>query len=421
MVFKVDFEKAYDTISWECLLKNLKLMGFPNRWRRWIDVCLKSGRASVLVNGSPTEEFPLGRGLRQGDPLSPFLFIIALEILDIFMKKAVEGNLFRGITFSNGGPTISHLCYADDVVFMGEWSKLNLKNLNQILRVLFLVTGLKVNMKKSRLYGVGVSEDKVERMVLDTLEGIRRSFVWGSKGGKKKIKWVSWNCITKPKDRGGLGLGDLQSLNWALTAKWFWRFKNNDDALWVKVVQAIHGSDFNNDLVPVNNQVNGIWKDIVSVNKNCISMGMDIRESLLFKDNKWIWAGYKEDLFTVAEFMDKIMKKKNDGPNDMAFRWNNWLPPKVNLFCWRAFMGKIPSKVGLVRRGVQIGDLACSSCGLEEEDSDHILFSCMWAKAIWWNVWNWLKLNGPDPSSIGAKAIHAVKSLNGSNQWKRLI
>ncbi|XP_022042020.1 uncharacterized protein LOC110944676 [Helianthus annuus] len=75
----------------------------------------------------------------------------------------------------------------------------------------------------------------------------------------------------------------------------------------------------------------------------------------------------------------------------------------------------------MVHRSVQIGDLACSSCGLEEEDSDHILFLCMWAKAIWLNVWNWLNLTGPDPSSIEAKAIHAVKSLNGSNQWKQLV
>ncbi|KAJ0546758.1 putative RNA-directed DNA polymerase [Helianthus annuus] len=143
-IFKVDFEKAYDTINWKFILSNLKAMNFPLLWRKWIGAGFRSGRSSVLVNGSPTAEFSMSRGLRQGDPLSPFLFILALEALDVIMKRAIKMGLFKGVTLPRDGTVISHLCYADDAIFLGEWSETNIKNLNRILRCFYLCSGLKV-------------------------------------------------------------------------------------------------------------------------------------------------------------------------------------------------------------------------------------------------------------------------------------
>lgn len=73
----------------------MKTMGFLDKWIRWIEECLKSASVSVLVNSSPTEEFKMMRGLRQGDPLAPFLFLIVAEGLTALMRMAIQRNLFE--------------------------------------------------------------------------------------------------------------------------------------------------------------------------------------------------------------------------------------------------------------------------------------------------------------------------------------
>ncbi|GKG28591.1 RNA-directed DNA polymerase, eukaryota, reverse transcriptase zinc-binding domain protein, partial [Tanacetum coccineum] len=87
LTFKVDFEKAFDSVVLVLILNGD--LGFS--------ACLHSSRASILINGSPTSEFSIKRGLRQGDPLSPFLFIIVMEGLHCVMSNAVSSSLIRGI------------------------------------------------------------------------------------------------------------------------------------------------------------------------------------------------------------------------------------------------------------------------------------------------------------------------------------
>jgi len=74
-------------------------MNFPTLWRKWIMECISTTPASILVNGSPTDEFKLERGFRQDDPLSHFLFVIVVEGLNVMMKAFVEANLFTSIQF----------------------------------------------------------------------------------------------------------------------------------------------------------------------------------------------------------------------------------------------------------------------------------------------------------------------------------
>ncbi|XP_071734542.1 secreted RxLR effector protein 78-like [Rutidosis leptorrhynchoides] len=116
LVFKVDFEKAFDSVDWHYIDFMLLQMGFGDKWRRWIKACLSSARTSILVNCSPTSEFSIRSGLRQGDPLSPFLFIIVIEGLHLALKDAVANNLIKGVSI--GLLNISHFLFADDVAII---------------------------------------------------------------------------------------------------------------------------------------------------------------------------------------------------------------------------------------------------------------------------------------------------------------
>ncbi|KAJ0837904.1 putative RNA-directed DNA polymerase [Helianthus annuus] len=155
-ILKIDFDKAYDNVNWNFVVDILHHMGFHNKWCSWVSGILKSANSSMLVNGSPTFAFKCEKGMRQGDPLSPFLFLVVMEVLSCMLDKAKEVDIVRGISTPGNGPIISHLLYADDAIMMGEWSKNEVVNIVRILRCFYLCSGLKINIDKSNLYGIGV-------------------------------------------------------------------------------------------------------------------------------------------------------------------------------------------------------------------------------------------------------------------------
>lgn len=106
----------------------------------------------------------MGKGVRQGDPLAPFLFIIAAEAFNIAMKEACDKGVFNGFRLPNLGPSISHMQYADDTIVVGEWSVSNFANIIRILHCFYLSSGLKININKSNLLGFGVAKEEVENL-----------------------------------------------------------------------------------------------------------------------------------------------------------------------------------------------------------------------------------------------------------------
>ena len=114
---KLDIEKAYDQIDWSFVLNVLQRMGFGEKWTGWIKWCISISSFSVLVNGSLTGFFWSLRGLRQGNPLSLYLFVLGMEAFSLMIDKAVEGGYISGYSFKGRNGTISqitHLLFADD-------------------------------------------------------------------------------------------------------------------------------------------------------------------------------------------------------------------------------------------------------------------------------------------------------------------
>nr|GEY24012.1 RNA-directed DNA polymerase, eukaryota [Tanacetum cinerariifolium] len=285
VVKAIDFEKAYDFVRWDYLDDVLRRFGFGDRWCGWIQDCLRSLRGSVLVNRSPTEEFQFYKGLKQGDSLSPFLFILIMESLYLSFKRVVDARMFNGIDL-NSTMQLSHMFYADDAIFMGHWSNRNIDTLMYMLKCFHRESGLSINLNKSKLMGISVSDDKVEEAairlgcgVLNThfnylgskvggfmsrtqswnkvvdkmvnrayayssTHGIfKKSFFNGIDLNSKKSIWVRWNNVLAFKEKGGLGVSSLFALNRALLFKWVWRFFTQKQTLRARVISAIYDVD----------------------------------------------------------------------------------------------------------------------------------------------------------------------------------
>nr|GEX03201.1 putative RNA-directed DNA polymerase, eukaryota, reverse transcriptase zinc-binding domain protein [Tanacetum cinerariifolium] len=234
MFFKVDFAKAYDTVRWDYLLDVLEAFGFGHTWCNWIPGTLSSARASVLVNGSPSKEFSFHCGLKQGDPLSPFFFILIMESLHLSFSQAVDEGVFKGVQL-NRSLSISHLFYADDAMFIGEWSDANLKGV-MVRKCMSRHQAWEdvVFKLRSRL-----SKWKVKTLSIDGRLTLLKSVF----GASPKITWAACDKILASKKNGGLGVSSFHALNRALLLKWVWRFISQDGSLWFRVIHALYGAD----------------------------------------------------------------------------------------------------------------------------------------------------------------------------------
>lgn len=121
--------------------------------------CVSTTRVVVLVNGSSIKEFNFGRRLRQGDPLSPFLFILVTEVLHLLLEKAGALGFIEGIQGVIPGQMISHLQFADDTILFLKVEEKVVENMKFILRCFEIFSGLSINFKKSCIVGFGVNEE----------------------------------------------------------------------------------------------------------------------------------------------------------------------------------------------------------------------------------------------------------------------
>ncbi|KAJ0605054.1 hypothetical protein HanHA300_Chr02g0058651 [Helianthus annuus] len=272
---------------------------------------------------------------------------------------------------------------------------------------------------------------KAPKKVIGDLEGLMRRFLWGGSEEVRKMSWVSWEIVTKRVVDGGLAMAPLEVNNNAMLIKWLWRFRNEPNALWRKVVTSIHGSSRSWGIAPCNNAIPGVWKNCVSfwnkhkvkgVGLNVIIHGkpgdgrrirfwLDIwlgteplknafpllfalekskrvlihlrlkfnggnrticwewsripfspeeiqekssLENLLHavildgRDDTWEWSHGAYIGFEVAVVKSWLRGAPvSDAP--FEFCWSSWVPTKCNIFMWRAFLDRLPTKLALAR------------------------------------------------------------------------
>ena len=124
--------------------------------------CLSSVNFSVFINGKPRGHFGASRGIRQGDPLSPFLFILIADTLSRLMKRACDKDLIEGFVIGRDKVRLSHLQFANDSIFFMSNKEDNIINLMGVLNLFSLISGLKVNMGKSKVVGINMEAGRVD-------------------------------------------------------------------------------------------------------------------------------------------------------------------------------------------------------------------------------------------------------------------
>ncbi|GKV43678.1 hypothetical protein SLEP1_g50939 [Rubroshorea leprosula] len=149
MIVKLDLEKAYDRLEWSFIREALMLFKLPANFISLILSCMSSSSISILVNGERTNSFLPSRGIRQGDPISPYLFILCMEYLSIKISTTMAAGRWKGSKAGKKGPTLSHLFFADDLIFVGKASQSNCHYLKDTLDFFCSRSSQQVNTSKS--------------------------------------------------------------------------------------------------------------------------------------------------------------------------------------------------------------------------------------------------------------------------------
>jgi hypothetical protein len=159
VVLKLDFAKAFDSVCWDSVLKILAARGFPDRWLQWMQVLFSTSHSAVMINGCPGNWIRCRRGLRQGDALSPYLFLLVADVMQRLIK--CDGSIRHPATDC----PCPVLQYADDTLLLVRAEITDIRRLKVVLNDFTSATGLKINYAKSTLVPMHVPSDHLQRIV----------------------------------------------------------------------------------------------------------------------------------------------------------------------------------------------------------------------------------------------------------------
>lgn len=169
MAIKIDLEKAYDRVDWSYLGGILDRVGFDKNMIKLIMFCLKSASLRVIWNGDQLEEIKPTRGLRQGDPLAPYLFVLCMEPLNQLILDSVGAGDWKAVKVYRRGPQISHLLFADDIILYGEASTRQAETMRRIIQTFCGWSDQRVNTKKSSVFFSPNTDDTTRNILCGQL------------------------------------------------------------------------------------------------------------------------------------------------------------------------------------------------------------------------------------------------------------
>ncbi|XP_039027612.1 uncharacterized protein LOC120161430 [Hibiscus syriacus] len=160
---KIDLKKAFDSINWEFLLNVLGAVGLPSRFSDWIKTCVTTPSYSIALNDSLVGYFKGVRGVRQGDPLSPYLFVLVMNVLSRLLDAAARSGIFKYHPRCKR-ISLTHLCFADDLLMFCYGSLDSMLGVVSVLNKFYEMSGLMLNASKTEMYACGVNDGVLEQI-----------------------------------------------------------------------------------------------------------------------------------------------------------------------------------------------------------------------------------------------------------------
>jgi len=158
-LLKIDIMKAFDTTRWESISYILDRMGFPEGFRKWVLACISTPSYSVILNGQSVGYFKGMQGLRQGDPISVYPFIMIMEFLTALLISKYRDRLIK-LHPKCRNPLVTNLCFADDLLIFTKPNDTSLAAINDTQTIFRQATGLQMNQTKSAIFIAGCSHEK---------------------------------------------------------------------------------------------------------------------------------------------------------------------------------------------------------------------------------------------------------------------
>ena len=165
MAIKLDMSKAYDKVEWDYLSSVMEKMGFNEHWIRLMMLCVKTVTYSILVNGEPKGMITPTRGIRQGDPLSPFLFLLCTEGLNGLINQAAQQGHIKGYSLCRNSPRLTHLLFADDSLLFCRATIEECQRVLDILEVYGRCSGQQINRSKTTIFFSKSTSDNTRNQI----------------------------------------------------------------------------------------------------------------------------------------------------------------------------------------------------------------------------------------------------------------
>ena len=169
MALKIDLEKAFDRLEWSFVREVLVHFNFPPNLIALIMDCISSSIVSILFNGGKLDLFTPSRGIRQGDPISPYIFILCLKYLGLLIHDKITLKAWKAVKASRTSPAFSHLFFADDLILFGQATLSTAHAIDDVLSHFCHLSGQKVSNEKSRILFSKNTPDLIKNSICSSL------------------------------------------------------------------------------------------------------------------------------------------------------------------------------------------------------------------------------------------------------------